>query len=257
MAGSDRTEWHVMDTATGKLLPDTLAPNRQGVYAWLKDNSGFYYTGYPPAEKGQELKTTTFFQKLYFHKMGTPQSEDYVVYERPDNKEYFSGGEISEDGNWLIITVGKGTESMNMVYFKNLTMEKAPIEQLVTDLKSDYSFLGNDGSTFYFYTDKDASAARSYKEMSATAKSPYGKTSFPNRPTRWAACSLSTTSSSSTISATPTQRSRSMKRAANLSETWNCRASARPAVLAANVRTRRRFTPIRATTPHRPFIVMT
>ncbi len=70
IAGSDRTEWHVMDTATGKLLPDTLAPNRQGVNAWLKDNSGFYYTGYPPTEKGQELKTTTFFQKLYFHKLG-------------------------------------------------------------------------------------------------------------------------------------------------------------------------------------------
>ena len=53
-AGSDRTEWHVMDTATGKLLPDTLAPNRQGVNAWLKDNSGFYYSSYAPTAKGSE-----------------------------------------------------------------------------------------------------------------------------------------------------------------------------------------------------------
>jgi len=159
-AGSDRTEWHVMDTATGKDLPDTLAPNRQGVNAWLKDNSGFYYTGYPPAEKGQELKKTTFFQKLYFHKMGTPQSDDYVVYERPDNAEYFSGGEISEDGNWLIITVGKGTERMNMVYFKNLTMQKSPIIPLVENLNNSWNFLGNDGSTFYFQTDKDASRGK-------------------------------------------------------------------------------------------------
>ena len=163
VAGSDRTEWHVMETVTGKLLPDTLAPNRQSVNAWLKDNSGFYYTGYPPAEKGQELKTTTFFQKLYFHKMGTPQSDDYVVYERPDNKEYFSGGEISEDGNWLIITVGKGTERMNMVYFKNLTMEKAGILPLVTNLKNSWNFIGNDGSVFYFQTDKDASRGKVVK----------------------------------------------------------------------------------------------
>ncbi|MFT3745760.1 MAG: prolyl oligopeptidase family serine peptidase [Pyrinomonadaceae bacterium] len=162
-AGSDRSEWFVMDVATGKLLPDTLSPNRQGIAAWLKDNSGFYYTSYPPAEKGQELKNTTYYQKLYFHKMGTPQSEDYVVYERPDNKEYFCGAEISEDGNWLIITVGKGTERMNMVYFKNLTMEKAPILPLVENLDNAWNFLGNDGSTFYFQTDKGASRGKVVK----------------------------------------------------------------------------------------------
>lgn len=163
IAGSDRTEWRVMDTTSGKLLPDTLAPNRQGVNAWLKDNSGFYYTGYPPVEKGQELKVTTYYQKLYFHKIGTPQSSDYVVYERPDNKEYFSGGEVSEDGNWLIITVGKGTENMNMVYFKNLTMEKAPITPLIANLDNNWGFVGNDGSTFYFVTDKNASRSKIVK----------------------------------------------------------------------------------------------
>lgn len=155
-SGSDRTEWKVMNTETGEHLPDTLAPNRQGGVSWLKDNSGFFYSSYASVERGQELKTTTYFQKLYFHKLGTPQSEDYVVYERPDNKEYFVGGGVSEDGNWLIISVGKGTERMNMVYFKNLTMEKAPIMPLVTDLKNSFSFIGNDGATFYFRTDKDA-----------------------------------------------------------------------------------------------------
>ncbi len=155
-AGSDRTTWRVRNTVTGEDLPDTLAPNRQGVSAWLKDNSGFYYSSYAPVKKGEELKQTTLFQKIYFHKLGTPQSDDYVVYERPDNGEYFSSAEISEDGNWLLITVGKGTERMNMVYFKNLTMEKAPIVPLVENLENSWNFLGNDGSTFYFETDKDA-----------------------------------------------------------------------------------------------------
>jgi len=163
IAGSDRTEWHVMDVATGKLLPDTLAPNRQGVNAWLKDNSGFYYTSYAPTEKGAELKAATKFQKIYFHKIGTPQSEDYVFYERPDNGDYFSGAEISEDGNWMIITVSKGTERMNMVYFKNLKMEKAPIMPLVEDLKSSWNFLGNDGPVFYFETDHDAPLSKIVK----------------------------------------------------------------------------------------------
>lgn len=156
VAGSDRTEWKVMDTATGKLLPDTLSPNRQGGVSWLKDNSGFFYSSYAPTEKGQELKSNTFFQKIFFHKLGTPQSEDYVVYERPDNKEFFSGAFVTQDGNWLMINVRKGTERMNMVYVKNLTMEKAPIIPIVEDLKFSWDYIGNDGSTFYFDTDKDA-----------------------------------------------------------------------------------------------------
>lgn len=160
VAGSDRTEWHVMDVATGKLLPDTLAPNRQGGVTWLKDNSGFYYSGYKPVEKGQELKANTFFQKIYFHKLGTPQSDDVVVYERPDNKEYFSSAEVSEDGKWLLISVGKGTERMNMVFFRDLTKENAPIIPLVENLENSWDFIGNDGPVFYFRTDKDASRGR-------------------------------------------------------------------------------------------------
>ena len=160
IAGSDRSEWKVMDVASGKLLPDTLAPNRQGGASWLKDNSGFFYSSYPPVEKGSELKGNTFFQKLYFHKLGTDQSEDAVIYERPDNKEYFVGADVTEDGNWLVISVGKGTERMNMVYFKNLTMSKAPILPLVTDLKNSWSFIGNDGANFYFETDKDAARGK-------------------------------------------------------------------------------------------------
>ncbi len=156
VAGSDRTEWHIMDVATGKLLPDTLSPNRQGGVSWLKDNSGFFYSGYPPVPKGSELKSNTFFQRLYFHKLGTPQSDDDVVYDRPDNKEYFIGARVTEDGQYLMINVGKGTEQMNMVYFKRLQADRAPIMPLITDLKNSYSFIGNDDDVFYFLTDRDA-----------------------------------------------------------------------------------------------------
>ncbi|MBP6004543.1 MAG: S9 family peptidase [Pyrinomonadaceae bacterium] len=160
IAGSDRTEWKIMDVASGRLLPDTLSPNRQGGISWLNDNSGFFYSRFPDAEAGAELKSQNYFQKLYFHKLGTPQAQDKVVYERPDNKEYFVGGNVSEDGNWLVISVGKGTERMNMVYFKSLTAENAPIIPLVSDLKNSYSFIGNDGPVFYFRTDKDASRGK-------------------------------------------------------------------------------------------------
>jgi prolyl oligopeptidase len=155
-SGSDRTEWRIMNVETGEHLSDTLRPNRQGSIAWLKDNSGFYYSRFPDAEEGAELKSQNFFQKMYFHKLGTPQSEDKVVYERPDNKEYFVGGQVSEDGDWHIITVGQGTRRMNMVYFRDLTKADQPIRPLITDLDAAYGFIGNDGSKFYFQTDKDA-----------------------------------------------------------------------------------------------------
>lgn len=163
IAGSDRSEWRVKNVETGEDLTDTLKPNRQGGVSWLKDNSGFFYSRFPDAEQGKELKSVNFNQKFYFHKLGTPQTEDYVVYERSDNKEYFVSGFVTEDGNWLIINVGKGTGPQNMVYFKNLTMQKAPIMPLVDKLENDYSFIGNDGETFYFRTDKNATRAKVVK----------------------------------------------------------------------------------------------
>lgn len=183
--GSDRTEWKVMDVETGKLLPDTLKPNRQGGVSWLKDNSGFFYSRFPDAEEGVELKGQNFYQKLYFHKLGTPQSDDIVIYERPDNKEYFVGGGVTEDGKFLIIYVGKGTSPKNMVYYMPLAgfntstgvsegytpgenipandlaaRRKAQIQPLITELVANYSFIGNDDRTFYFSTDKDASRSK-------------------------------------------------------------------------------------------------
>ena len=78
LAGSDRSEWRIKKVETGQDLTDILPPNRQGGISWLKDNSGFFYSGFPRTEKGKELKETTFGQKLYFHKLGSP-----VISRRP------------------------------------------------------------------------------------------------------------------------------------------------------------------------------
>ena len=180
-SGSDRTEWQVMNTQTGELLPDKLAPNRQGGVSWLKDNSGFFYSAFPQTEQGGELKQETFNQKIYFHKLGTPQSQDFIVYERPDDKELFVGGFVTEDGKYYIIYVNKGTRPQNMVYYMPLTgfdpstglikgfvpgvavpendvaaKRRSQIQALVTTLDASYSFIGNDDRTFYFTTDKGA-----------------------------------------------------------------------------------------------------
>lgn len=155
-SGSDRTEWKFMNVETGEYLPDTLRPNRQGGVSWLNDNSGFYYSRFPDAEAGAELKGASKFQKIYFHKLGTPQSEDKLIYERKEDGELFVGGGVSEDGKWLVISVVKGTQRMNEVHFKDLTDPDSPIVPLIADRNNSWSFVGNDGPVFYFRTDKDA-----------------------------------------------------------------------------------------------------
>lgn len=159
-SGSDRTEWKIMNTATGDLIADTLRPNRQGGVSWLNDNSGFFYNRFPDAQEGAELKGASKFPKIYFHKLGTPQSEDKLIYERPEDGELFVGGFVTEDGKWLVISAVKGTQRMNEVHIKDLSMPNSPIMPLVADRMNSWSFVGNDGPIFYFRTDKDAERSK-------------------------------------------------------------------------------------------------
>lgn len=155
-SGSDRTEWRIMNVETGEHLSDTLPPNRQGGVAWLADNSGFFYQRYPAPEAGAELRAANRFPKIYFHKLGTPISEDKVIYERNDDGELTSGGLVTEDGKWYVIFTSKGTQRMNEVHFKDLSRPDSPIVPLVSERTASWAFVGNDGPVFYFRTDKDA-----------------------------------------------------------------------------------------------------
>ncbi|MDQ3133158.1 MAG: prolyl oligopeptidase family serine peptidase, partial [Acidobacteriota bacterium] len=159
-AGSDWQEWRFREVETGKDLPDVLKDIKFSGASWTKDGKGIFYSRYPAADDKSKLSAENFYQKLYYHQLGTPQSEDVLIYERQDDKEMFVGGFVSEDGNWLIINVGKGTAPMNMVYVKNLKTQRAEIMPIVDKLEADYSFIGNDGSTFYYRTDKNAPRGR-------------------------------------------------------------------------------------------------
>lgn len=159
-AGSDQTEWRVMEVETGKYLEDKLEKRRQGISSWTKDGKGFFYSAFPKPNADTALRDENYYQKLYYHKLGTPNSEDVLIYERPDNKEYFVSGRVTEDGRYLIITVGQGTRRQNMVYYKDLQAKDGKIIPIVENLDNSYSFIDNIGTTFYFSTDKDASRRR-------------------------------------------------------------------------------------------------
>ena len=97
---------------------------------------------------------------LYFHKLGTPQSEDVLVYSRPDHPEWFVRGQVTDDGRWLVITEYKGANPENSLYLKDLSKPGSPIEPFVPGMDAFYSFVNNDGDLFYVRTNKGAPRIR-------------------------------------------------------------------------------------------------
>jgi len=154
-SGSDWQEWKVRDITTGKDLTDDLKWSKFSNASWTRDGSGFFYVRYDEP-KGDALKDTNYFQKLYFHKIGSPQSEDVLVYERPDQKDWLFDGKVSKDGNYLIITVSQGTDVKSRIYYKDLRTKDSQVVKLLDDFDAAYVFIGNDGPRFWFQTDVGA-----------------------------------------------------------------------------------------------------
>lgn len=159
-AGSDWQEWRFKRVDTGEDLPDVLKNIKFSGASWTKDCTGVFYSRYPQADSKSKMSAENFYQKMYFHKLGTDQSADPLIYERPEDKEMFVGGGVTDDGKYLIINVGKGTAPTNMVYYKDLTRGDSKIMPIVDKLENEYSFLDNIGTMFYFKTDKDAPRGR-------------------------------------------------------------------------------------------------
>jgi prolyl oligopeptidase len=155
-AGSDWQEWRVLDVATGRPTGDQLHWIKFSRVAWLPDNSGFYYSRYDEPTPGEKYTGQNFYQKLYFHRLGQPQASDTLVYERKDEKEWGFDGDVTEDGRYLIISVWRGTDPRNQLFYKDLSQPDSPVVELITGFDAKYAFLGNDGPTFWLLTDQDA-----------------------------------------------------------------------------------------------------
>ena len=191
VSGSDWVEWRFREIETGKDLPDVLKDIKFSGASFSKDGKGVFYSRFPVIDEKSKLTSLNFNQKIYYHRLGTAQSEDVLIYERPDDKEMGVGGGVTEDGKYLIVYVSKGTSPKNMIYYKDLTKSDSKVLPLVDKFESSYGFIGNDGSMFYFETDKDAPLSRvvsvdvskeqkEWKEIIPEAKETLGGISYIN-----------------------------------------------------------------------------
>ena len=159
-SGSDWNEWKVRDARTGADLGDHLKWVKFSGVSWTKDGKGFFYSRYDAPKEGDALKGVNKFQKLYFHKLGTQQDADVLVYERRDQPDWGFGGHVTDDGHYLIISIWQGTDRRNRIYYRDLTRPDAQVVKLLDDFDADYSFVDNDGEVFWFFTDLKAPRGR-------------------------------------------------------------------------------------------------
>ena len=159
-AGSDWNEWKVKEVATGRDLSDHLRWVKFSGVSWTPDNLGFFYSRYDEPKAGEELTGVNYYQKLYYHRLGDSQDKDVLTYQRKDQKEWGFRGGVTEDGRYLIISVWRGTETKNQVFYKRLDSPDAAVVELLAGFDAEYEFLGNDGSVFWFLTDLDAPLRR-------------------------------------------------------------------------------------------------
>ena len=167
-AGSDWTTFRVRDITSGKDLNDVIQWVKFSGISWLKDSSGFFYARYDKPDPGAALTAKNEFHKLYFHKLGTNQKDDFLVYERQDEPKWGFDGHVTEDGQYLIISVWLGTEPKNRLFYKKIA-PNAPVVELLNDYDARYEFIDNVGPIFYFHTDLNATC---YKVIAIDIRKP-------------------------------------------------------------------------------------
>ncbi|MGC8550641.1 MAG: prolyl oligopeptidase family serine peptidase [Acidobacteriaceae bacterium] len=160
--GSDWETIHVLDVATGKPTSDVVRWVKFSGISWTHDGKGFFYSRYPQPPSGEsEISQVVRDQKLYYHALGTPQSEDKLIYARPDLPQANIGGAVSEDGHYLFIYLNNKSISNNELYYANLGNPGHPdlnlrVRPLYTRNNAAYTPIGHIGDTLYLQTTLDA-----------------------------------------------------------------------------------------------------
>ena len=163
-SGSDWEEFRVRDVAEGRDLSDHLKWIKFSGASWTNDGAGFFYSRYPePGDKA--LTDVNRFQRVYYHRLGTQQTQDVLVYERADQPDWGMNAEVTDDGRYAVLHVWLGTDRRNRVYYLDLKDAKRPqvtgeVVRLLDDFDASYAFVGNNGPVCYFLTDLDAPRKR-------------------------------------------------------------------------------------------------
>ena len=159
--GADWAEIRVREIATALDLPDVVRWFRFSTISWTKDGRGFYYARFPEPPPGKALEAALKDHQIHYHRVGTAQDDDRLIYWRRELPHHFVGAHVTDDGRYLLITLHEGTDPKNRLLFADLgdPMQpnvSAPIVAVVDEDIAELTVVGNEGPVFLARTDLDA-----------------------------------------------------------------------------------------------------
>jgi len=159
-SGSDWQEYHVREIDSGEEGADLLKWIKFSGVSWTKDSKGFFYSRYAEPTDGEALSGTNLNQKLYYHRLGTPQGEDVLIYENTEHPKWGYNADVSDDGKYLVVSIWEGSAEKNGVFVKELKGKGATqpggMIELLPSFDAKYDFIDNKGGALWFVTNKDA-----------------------------------------------------------------------------------------------------
>src|SRR5688500_3058457 len=164
-SGSDWQEFRVRDVETGRDTRDTIKFAKFSDASWTRDNRGFFYSGYGAPAEGNALTTVNRNQRIYYHRIGTPQSADEIIFENKQQPDWLYDTKVTHDGTFAVITVFQGTDSRTRLYYIFLDDAKrprvnAPVVRLIDRLEAENELVHNLGENFLVRTDLGAPKGR-------------------------------------------------------------------------------------------------
>jgi prolyl oligopeptidase len=159
--GADWQTVRVRDLTSGKDRSDEIKWVRFSGLSWTKDAKGFFYSRYPEPPRGRVLEAALSGQALFYHRIGTPQAADTLIYERTDNPTWFIAGNVTEDGRYLLITTSRGADNNNRLYYADLEHPHNPkvtaaVKPVIERDDAEFAPIGNKGSLVYVRSDLEA-----------------------------------------------------------------------------------------------------
>ncbi|GMJ10604.1 hypothetical protein like AT1G76140 [Hibiscus trionum] len=185
-SGSDWVTIKVMRVEDKSAEPDTLSWVKFSGISWTHDSKGFFYSRYPAPKEGENVDAGTetdsnLNQELYYHFLGTDQSEDILCWKDPENPKHFVGGSVTDDGKYLLLTIGESCDPVNKLYYCDISSldeglegfrkknGPLPFVKLIDTFDAQYEAIANDDTVFTFLTNKDAPK---YKVVRVDLKEP-------------------------------------------------------------------------------------
>ncbi len=170
--GSDWRTIKVVDATTGRELPDRVEWAKFTSIAWKPDGSGFFYSRFEKPAEGAKFQSLNLNQQVWFHRIGTAQTVDKLVYTTPDTPKRGHGAQVTDDGRWVVISTWEGTDPKAEISVARLTADGVgPVRKLIAGLEHNWDLAGSVGDDFWFVTDKGAPKGRIVR-VNVAAKAP-------------------------------------------------------------------------------------